>query len=112
MVEAPGYRKLVTAFYPEGDQWLASDAVFGVKKSLMVVGREFRVVGLSFESEQLTSSAQGLSDVNDDTEARKRGFPKGGSFKLLKFDIVLVPEEEAQAAFERAKVDRAKNSAA
>lgn len=38
MVEAPGYHRLVTALYVEGDEWLASDAVFGVKKSLIVVG--------------------------------------------------------------------------
>ena len=37
MIEAPGYQKLTTALYPEGDLWLASDAVFGVKKSLVVV---------------------------------------------------------------------------
>jgi hypothetical protein len=37
MIEAPGYRKLTTALYPEGDEFLASDAVFGVKKSLVVV---------------------------------------------------------------------------
>ena len=37
MIEAPGYHKLITAVYPEGDEWLASDAVFGVKKSLVVV---------------------------------------------------------------------------
>lgn len=37
MIEAPGHQKLVTALYPEGDKWLASDAVFGVKKSLVVV---------------------------------------------------------------------------
>lgn len=37
MVEAPGYRKLTTAFYPEGDTYIESDAVFGVKKSLVVV---------------------------------------------------------------------------
>ena len=37
MVQAAGFRKLVTAFYPDGDEWLASDAVFGVKKSLVVV---------------------------------------------------------------------------
>ena len=36
---------------------------------------------------------QKLDEVNDEGEARKRGFPKGGSFKLLKFDIVLAPEE-------------------
>ena len=37
IVEAPGFRKLTTAFYPEGDEYLASDAVFGVKHSLVVV---------------------------------------------------------------------------
>lgn len=37
MVEAPGFRKLTSAWYPEGDEWLESDAVFGVKKSLVVV---------------------------------------------------------------------------
>jgi protocatechuate 3,4-dioxygenase beta subunit len=42
MVEAPGYQKLITALYPEGDQWLSSDAVFGVKKSLIVVRLEFQ----------------------------------------------------------------------
>ena len=42
MIEAPGYQKLTTALYPEGDEWLASDAVFGVKKSLVVV-RDQRV---------------------------------------------------------------------
>lgn len=37
MVEAPGFNHLTTALYPEGDEWLSSDAVFGVKKSLVVV---------------------------------------------------------------------------
>lgn len=37
MVEAPGYQKLVTSLYPDGDDYLSSDAVFGVKKSLVVV---------------------------------------------------------------------------
>ena len=37
MIEAPGFRKLVTSLYPEGDEFLSSDAVFGVKKSLVVV---------------------------------------------------------------------------
>ena len=50
--------------------------------------------------------------MNDDDEARKRGFPKGGSFKLLTFDIVLVPEEEGKAAYEKAKDERARNAAA
>ncbi|PSS36963.1 hypothetical protein PHLCEN_2v1179 [Hermanssonia centrifuga] len=88
MVEAPGFRKLITALYPEGDEWLSSDAVFGVKKSLVVK----------------------LTEVKDDTEARQRGFPRGGSFKLLKFDIVLVPEAESQAALEEATRERARNA--
>lgn len=37
VVEAPGYHKLVTALYPEGCDYLGSDPVFGVKKSLVVV---------------------------------------------------------------------------
>jgi len=37
MIEAPGFRKLITALYPEGDAYLSSDSVFGVKKSLVVV---------------------------------------------------------------------------
>jgi hypothetical protein len=37
MIIADGYATLTTALYPEGDLYLASDAVFGVKKSLVVV---------------------------------------------------------------------------
>ena len=37
-----------------------------------------------------------MDQVNDDEEARKRGFPKGGSFKLLKHDIVLLTEEQSR----------------
>ncbi|KAI0346414.1 aromatic compound dioxygenase [Trametopsis cervina] len=90
MVEAPGYQKLVTALYPEGDEWLASDAVFGVKKSLVV----------------------SLKEVNDDAEAKKRGFPKGGSFKLLTHDIVLVSAEDSKRARERFASERARNASA
>ena len=35
--------------------------------------------------------------MKDDAEARKCGFPKGGSFKLLEFDIVLTSKEEWDA---------------
>ena len=38
MIEAPGFRKLVTSLYPDGDVYLESDPVFGVKRSLVVVG--------------------------------------------------------------------------
>src|SRR5690242_21339527 len=35
-IAAPGYRTLVTQLFVEGDQYLDSDAVFGVKDSLVV----------------------------------------------------------------------------
>ncbi|KAG2748897.1 aromatic compound dioxygenase [Suillus brevipes Sb2] len=81
VVEAPGFHKLVTAFYPEGCDFIKSDCVFGVKKSLVV----------------------SLKDIVDDEEARKRGFPRGGSFKLLQYDIVLLTED--QSATMRAGVE-------
>jgi len=36
MISAPGYKKLVTHLFLEGDKYLQSDAVFGVKPSLVV----------------------------------------------------------------------------
>lgn len=36
MITAPGYRQLITSLYFEGDQYLDSDTVFGVKDSLVV----------------------------------------------------------------------------
>src|SRR5712671_5569518 len=36
MISAPSYRTLVTHLFFEGDQYLESDAVFGVKRSLVV----------------------------------------------------------------------------
>ncbi|KAF9652656.1 aromatic compound dioxygenase [Thelephora ganbajun] len=85
-IEAPGYRELVTALYPQGDKWLSSDAVFGVKSSLVV----------------------GLKDIDDEEEARRRGFPKGKAFKLLQRDFVLVPSEEAEAVRQKFATERAK----
>lgn len=37
-LQAKGYHALTTALYMEGDKYLTSDAVFGVKKSLVIVG--------------------------------------------------------------------------
>ena len=37
VVEAHGYHKLITALYPEGCDYLTSDAVFGAKTPLVVV---------------------------------------------------------------------------
>jgi len=36
MVAAPGYRTLITHVFVAGDEYLASDAVFGAKDSLVV----------------------------------------------------------------------------
>ncbi len=36
MIDAPGFRRLTTALYFDGDQHLDSDAVFGVKEALVV----------------------------------------------------------------------------
>jgi catechol 1,2-dioxygenase len=36
MISAPGYRTLVTHLFFERDRYLESDAVFGVKRSLVV----------------------------------------------------------------------------
>jgi catechol 1,2-dioxygenase len=36
MISAPGYRTLVTHLFLDGDQYLGSDAVFGVKPSLII----------------------------------------------------------------------------
>jgi len=76
MIEAKGYDTLITSFYPEGDEWLSSDAVFGVKKSLVV----------------------SLKNVDSDAEARAKGFPRGGGFKLLEQDIILASYEESMKA--------------
>ncbi|KAI0646920.1 aromatic compound dioxygenase [Trametes meyenii] len=89
MIEAPGFKKLTTALYPEGDEWIESDAVFGVKKSLVVK----------------------LEKVRDEAEARKRGFPRGDTFTLLKQDIILVPAEKSKQAFEENAKAAAKNAA-
>ncbi|KGD49632.1 pnpC [Burkholderia pseudomallei MSHR7500] len=40
MIEAPGHRTLVTHLFDEDDPYLKSDAVFGVKPSLLVAYRE------------------------------------------------------------------------
>jgi len=76
MIHAPGFRKLTTALYPEGDVYLASDPVFGVKKSLVVK----------------------LVEIDDGAEARKRGFLQGSKFKLLSYDFILLSDAEATAA--------------
>ena len=52
---------------------------------------------------------QDLKDIDNEEEARHRGFPKGKGFKLLQYDFVLVPSEEAEAARQRLVAERAKS---
>jgi protocatechuate 3,4-dioxygenase beta subunit len=79
MISAPGYETLTTALYFKGDKFLGTDAVFGVKKALIV------------ECKTVTS----------DEEARAKGFPKGGAFQLLDHDFFLVANQDAEAAREK-----------
>lgn len=71
MLQREGYDTLITALYPRGDPYESTDAVFGVKESLIV----------------------DLGTV-DETIAKQYGVPVGT--KLLKQDFVLVPEKEAR----------------
>jgi protocatechuate 3,4-dioxygenase beta subunit len=66
-----GYDQLVTALYVKGSPYETSDAVFGVKESLIV----------------------GLEEVDEDL-AREYGVQVGA--KLLRYDFVLVTEEETR----------------
>ncbi|EJD43058.1 intradiol ring-cleavage dioxygenase [Auricularia subglabra TFB-10046 SS5] len=78
MVIADGYETLVSSFYPSGDKYITSDAVFGVKKSLVV----------------------DLQTVKDASKAREKGFPAdaGDTFALLERDIILASHAEGDAA--------------
>ena len=53
--------------------------------------------------------SQDLKDIDNEEEARRRGFPKGTTFKHLQHDFVLVPSEEAEAARQKFAAERAKN---
>lgn len=76
MIEAPGYEKLTTALYMKGDPYITSDAVFGVRTSLIV-------------EPQL---------VEDTSVTLARGFKDAKSHMELKHDFVLAtPEEGAEA---------------
>jgi protocatechuate 3,4-dioxygenase beta subunit len=50
MIAAPGYERLITHLFVQGDQYIESDAVFGVKQSLIV---PFRKHGSKREADEL-----------------------------------------------------------
>ena len=73
MFAKPRYDQLITALYLRGDPYEKSDAVFGVKDSLIV----------------------DLKSVADfDGLAEQHGVPP--STRLLKYDFILVSDEEAR----------------
>ncbi|KAI9704467.1 MAG: hypothetical protein M1820_005541 [Bogoriella megaspora] len=71
MFEKEGYDHLITALYLRNDPYETSDAVFGVKNSLLI----------------------DLHTVNAE-RAEKYGVPEGS--KLITYDFVLVSEEESR----------------
>ncbi|KAJ3512410.1 hypothetical protein NLJ89_g3540 [Agrocybe chaxingu] len=84
-VQAPGYEKLTTSLYFKGDPYLTSDAVFGVKTSLIMDPEIVTDVSLS----------------------KARGFKDAKPHAYLKRDFILVtPEQGAEAR--RVLADRAR----
>jgi hydroxyquinol 1,2-dioxygenase len=69
MVDAPGYGKLITHVFVDGDEYLDSDAVFGVKSSLVS----------PFERHEAGDAAPD-------------GSTPGKPFYTMSFDLVLAPE--------------------
>jgi catechol 1,2-dioxygenase len=67
MISAPGYRTLVTHLFLDGDKYLGSDAVFGVKPSLIIRPRRIEGVnaveydfGLAAERESTRAQVEEL----------------------------------------------------
>lgn len=54
--------------------------------------------------------SQKLQTVSSEAEARAKGFAKGGSFKLLEHDFVLLTNEEAKAARDRVIQEKSANA--
>lgn len=72
MVEAPGYRTLITHIFVRGDELLRSDAVFGVQESLV---------------KDFTRHAAGTPTPDG------RSLQPGETWSDVRFDIVLAPGE-------------------
>jgi hydroxyquinol 1,2-dioxygenase len=52
MVQAPGYQRLITHVFADGDRWLDSDAVFGVRSDL-ITGFERRGAGTAPDGREM-----------------------------------------------------------
>lgn len=82
MFQAEGFEELITSLYFEGDIFLTSDAVFGVKSSLITDPKK----------------------VEDEAEAKKYGFKKAPFFELNK-DFVLITTDQAKVQLEKARAE-------
>jgi protocatechuate 3,4-dioxygenase beta subunit len=80
LVTAPGHRPVTTHLFVAGDPYIDSDAVFGVKESLI---REFPV-------------------VDDPTRAAEVGLPN--PFRTVHFDVALLRADEAPPTAQPAQV--------
>jgi hydroxyquinol 1,2-dioxygenase len=69
LIAAPGYRTLITHLFAAGDPYLDQDAVFGVKKSLVV---------------PFTDHPAG--------ETPPAGGPRGDAWSSVRYDFVLAPQ--------------------
>ena len=74
MLNAPGFEQLITSLYPEGDDYIQSDAVFGVKTSLICK----------------------LQPVEDLEKSKSLGFPTEQPFWDLSWDFTLQTVKEAE----------------
>jgi Protocatechuate 3,4-dioxygenase beta subunit len=70
MIEAPGYRTLITHIFVRGDELLETDAVFGVQESLI---------------KDFTQHPAGTPTPD------RRVLPDGATWSDVRFDIVLAP---------------------
>jgi protocatechuate 3,4-dioxygenase beta subunit len=80
IVTAPGHRPVTTHLFVDGDPYIESDAVFGVKESLI---RQFPV-------------------VDDPARAAEVGLPN--PFRTVHFDVALLRADEAPPAAQPAQV--------
>ena len=69
MISAPGYRTLVTHLFLDGDEYLGSDAVFGVKASLII--RPRLIEGINTVEYDF-----GLADERESTRAQVEELPR------------------------------------
>src|SRR4051794_24715112 len=80
IVAAPGYRPVTTHVFVDGSPYLDSDAVFGVKESLVRV----------------------VPEVDDPSRAAEAGL--ANPFRTLTFDVTLLREDQAPPAAQPAEV--------